>query len=178
MDKGKNIYKRLFIIISLLIPAVVAVLLFLPKGDPTRVSAWIFSLPMYNAVVNSLTAVLLILGVVFVKNGKVEKHKLCMIGAFILGCIFLVGYIIYHSNAPTTKFGGEGVVRYVYFFLLISHILLAFIVVPLVLSAIYFGVTQKIEKHKKIVKYTFPVWLYVSITGVVVYLMISPYYVQ
>ncbi len=178
MDKGKNIFKRLFIIISLLVPAIVAVLIFLPKGDPNHVSPWIFSLPMYNAVINSLTAILLILGVCFVKRKKVENHKLCMISAFILGCIFLLGYVIYHSNAPATKFGGEGLVRYVYFFLLISHILLAFIVVPLVLSAIYFGVTLNIERHKKIVKYTFPVWLYVSITGVVVYLMISPYYVH
>jgi len=99
-----------------------------------------------------------------------------MISAFILGCIFLIFYVIYHANAPSTKFGGEGLIRYVYFFFLITHILLAFIVVPLVLSAIYFAVSDKIEKHRKIVKFTFPVWLYVSITGIIVYLMISPYY--
>ena len=101
-----------------------------------------------------------------------------MITAFVLGALFLILYILYHSNAPPTKYGGEGIIRIVYFFFLFSHILLAFIVVPLVLSAIYFALFQKIEKHKKMVKYTFPIWLYVSITGVIVYLMISPYYLH
>lgn len=176
MANNSNIIKRLFIIISLLIPMVIAVLIFLPKGETNEIEPWIFSLPFYNAIINTLTAIFLITGFYFIKNGNVVNHKRCMISAFVLGCIFLILYILYHSNAPSTKFGGEGIIRYVYFSLLISHILLAFIVVPLVLSAIYFAVSQKIEKHKKIVKFTFPVWLYVSISGVIVYLMISPYY--
>ena len=176
MDENSKIFKRIFVLISILIPMVVAVLLFLPKGDTSAVSPWIFTLPFYNAIINTLTAILLMSGFYFVKNGKVNSHKVCMISAFILGSLFLIFYVIYHSNAPSTKFGGEGIIRYVYFFFLLSHILLAFIVVPLVLSAIYFAVSQKIEKHKKIVKFTFPVWLYVSITGVIVFLMISPYY--
>lgn len=176
MEDNSKIYKRLFILISILIPAVVAVLLYLPKADPGAIDSWIYSLPFYNAIINTLTSILLILGVYFVKNGKVKFHKASMISAFMLGALFLVFYVIYHSNATSTKFGGEGFIRLIYFFFLISHILLAFIVVPLVLSAIYFAVTEKIEQHKKIVKYTFPVWLYVSVTGVVVYLMISPYY--
>ena len=176
MANNSNIIKRLFIIISLLIPMVIAVLIFLPKGETNEIEPWIFSLPFYNAIINTLTAILLITGFYFIKNGNVVNHKRCMISAFVLGCMFLIFYVLYHSNAPSTKFGGEGIIRYVYFSLLISHILLAFIVVPLVLSAIYFAVSQKIEKHKKIVKFTFPVWLYVSISGVIVYLMISPYY--
>jgi putative membrane protein len=176
MEEGSNVYKRLFIIVSILIPAVVAVLLYLPKGSPGTASSWIYTLPSYNAIINTLTAVLLILGVYFVKQGQVKLHKASMIGAFILGSVFLVFYVIYHSNAESTKFGGEGIIKIVYFFFLITHILLAFIVVPLVLSAIYFAVTEKLEQHRKIVKYTFPVWLYVSVTGVIVYLMISPYY--
>ena len=178
MERNSNVFKRIFILVSILIPAVVAVLIFLPKGNTDEVAPWIFSLPWYNAIINLLTAILLVLGVIFVKTGRIRSHKVSMISAFILGSLFLVGYIIYHSNAPSTKFAGEGMLRYVYFFLLISHILLAIIVVPLVLSAVYFGVTQKIEKHKKMVKYTFPVWLYVSITGFIVYLMISPYYLH
>ncbi len=176
MEENTKIYKRVFIIISILIPVVVAFLIYLPKGDPASIKSWIYSLPFYNAVINTITSILLILGYYFVKNGQVKFHKTSMISAFLLGALFLVFYVIYHSNAESTKFGGEGAVRFVYFFFLITHILLAFIVVPLVLSAIYFAVTQKIEKHRKIVKYTFPVWLYVSVTGVIVYLMISPYY--
>ena len=176
MDESSKVFKRIFILISFLIPVLVSVLLFLPKGDISTVNPWVFTLPFYNAIINTLTAVFLISGFYFVRNGKVKQHKISMISAFILGALFLIFYVIYHSSAPSTKFGGEGMIRYVYFFFLLSHILLAFIVAPLVLSAIYLAVTQKIEKHKKIVKFTFPVWLYVSISGVVVYLMISPYY--
>jgi putative membrane protein len=178
MEESSTVYKRLFIIVSILIPAVVAILLYLPKGNPETTSRWIYSLPFYNAIINTLTSMLLILGVYFVKSGKVKLHKASMISAFMLGSLFLVFYVIYHSSAESTKFGGEGIIRIVYFFFLITHILLAFAVVPLVLSAIYFAVTQKLPQHRKIVKYTFPVWLYVSVTGVIVYLMISPYYVH
>lgn len=178
MEERNRIFKRLFILISFLIPAIVVMLLMLPKGDAGQIKPWIYSLPFYNAIINTLTAILLILGVYFVKSDKVNYHKISMGGAFLLGTIFLIFYVIYHSNAPSTKFGGEGMIRYVYFFFLLSHILLAFIVVPLVLSAVYFAVSEKIDKHRKIVKFTFPVWLYVSITGVIVYLMISPYYPQ
>jgi len=148
----------------------------LPNGDANEISPWLYSLPFYNSIINTLTAILLVLGVFFVKNEKVKFHKLSMAGAFLLGCIFLILYVIYHSNAPSTKFGGNGAVRYIYFFFLLSHILLAFLVVPLVLSAVYFALSENIERHRKIVKFTFPVWLYVSISGVIVYFMIRPYY--
>lgn len=178
MEAQNKLYKRLFILISFLIPAVVVVVMLMPKGDAKEIHPWLYSLPFYNAIINTLTSVLLILGIYFVKNKMVKYHKMNMIAAFLLGCIFLILYVIYHSNAPSTKFGGEGTIRYIYFFFLLSHILLAFLVVPLVLSAIYFAVSENIEKHRKIVKFTFPVWLYVSVTGVIVYLMISPYYPQ
>lgn len=178
MDSNSKIFKKLFIIISILIPMVVALLLFLPKGNASEVEPWIFSLPFYNAIINSLTAMLLIVGYYFVKSGKVKSHKWCMISAFMFGTLFLIGYVIYHSNAPSTKFGGEGITRYLYFSLLLSHILLSFLVVPMVLSAMYFAIFENIIKHKKIVKYTFPIWLYVSISGVLVYILISPYYVH
>lgn len=178
MEDSSKVYRRLFIIVSVLIPVVVAILLFMPKSNDIASGSWIYTLPFYNAIINTLTSILLLAGVYFVKHGNVKVHKASMISAFMLGALFLVFYIIYHSNATSTKFGGEGIVRLVYFFFLITHILLAFIVVPLVLSAIYFAVTSKIDQHRRIVKYTFPVWLYVSVTGVIVYLMISPYYVH
>lgn len=178
MEAHNRLYRRLFTIISILIPAIVVVLMVLPKDDSNEIKPWLYSLPFYNAIINTLTSILMISGVYFIKKSKVQYHKMAMVAAFLLGCIFLIFYVIYHSNAPSTKFGGEGIIRYVYFFFLLSHILLAFVVVPLILSAIYFAVSSKIEKHKKIVKYTFPVWLYVSVTGVIVYLMISPYYPQ
>lgn len=175
-EENSSVYKKLFIIVSILIPVVVAVLLFIPKGEISDSSRWVYSLPFFNAVINTLTSILLVLGVVFVKTNRITFHKRSMISAFFLGAIFLVFYVIYHSYAPSTRFGGEGVVRYVYYFFLITHILLAIVVVPLVLSAIYFAVSRKIDQHKRIVKFTFPVWLYVSVTGVIVYVMISPYY--
>jgi putative membrane protein len=176
MQEQSKIFKKLFIIISFLIPAIVAVLLLMPKNANDEMQPWLYSLPFYNAIINTLTAILLVLGYYFVKNAKVQYHRASMISAFLLGCVFLIIYVIYHSSAPSTKFGGEGAVRYVYFFFLLSHVLLAFIVVPLVLSAVYFAISDKVERHKKIVKFTFPVWLYVSVSGVIVYLMISPYY--
>lgn len=178
MNEDNKLLKRAFIIISILVPVLVAVLIYLPKGNVSETPAWIFSLPGYNAIINTLTSMLLIAGVYFVKQGKVKQHKISMVSAFVLGIFFLIFYILYHSNAESVRFGGEGWIRYVYFFFLISHILLAFVVVPLVLSAIYFALFQKIERHKKIVRFTFPVWLYVSVTGVIVYLMISPYYIH
>ena len=176
MPEENKSLKRVFIAISILVPVLVAVLLYIPKNDAGQTESWIFSLPFYNAIINTLTSMCLVIGVIYIKKGNVKVHRASMITAFILGIFFLIFYVIYHSNAPSAKFGGEGWIRYVYFFFLISHILLAFIVVPLVLSAMYFAVSQKIERHRSVVKYTFPVWLYVSVTGVIVYLMISPYY--
>ena len=99
-----------------------------------------------------------------------------MISAFVLGTLFLVSYVIYHSSVPSTSYGGEGMVKGIYYFFLLTHILLAAVVVPLVLTALYFAIKQQFDRHKRIVKWAYPIWLYVSITGVVVYLMISPYY--
>ena len=176
-------------IISVLIPVVVALLLFIPKKIAFD-SNWIKFLPHLNGMINSATTIMLLLGFVFIKRKKIQLHKLSMIIAFCLGTIFLVSYIIYHSSVEPTSFGdlnGDGILeqkelfevgilRDIYIFILISHIILAAVVVPFVLLAMYFGLYNKIDRHRKIVKYTFPIWLYVSISGVLVYLMISPYY--
>jgi len=172
----KNETRNLWVIASLsvAIPVVVAVLLFMP----TRIDGgeWVYILPHLNAAINTATSILLIAGAILIKNKKPSLHKAAMTSAFILGAIFLVSYVIYHATVPSTSFGGEGTIKTVYYFFLISHILLAIVVVPFVLLAFYYAWTQKFERHKKIVKVTFPVWLYVSVTGVIVYFMIAPYY--
>ncbi len=131
---------------------------------------------LINAIINSCVSVLLIAGLITVKNKNYVMHKKLMIAAIILSALFLVSYIAHHLLAGDTRFGGEGSIRYVYFFILITHIFLAAIILPFILYTAYRALTGEFDKHKKLTRYTFPLWLYVSITGVVVYLMISPYY--
>ena len=129
-----------------------------------------------NAIINSLVSVLLLAGLVAVKQRKYALHRNIMIAAIIFSCLFLVSYICHHLFTGDTKFGGQGSIRYVYFFILITHIILAAIILPFILYTAYRGLTGEWAKHRRLSKITWPVWLYVSITGVVVYLMISPYY--
>lgn len=173
--KNNGMYSKLIIGLSVVIPLVVAILIYMPFRLETN-AGWIFKLPHVNAIINSITAVLLVIGFIFIKKGRPDLHKLAMTLAFILGSLFLVFYVIYHSAAESTPFGGEGNIRFVYFSLLISHIILAAIVVPFVLFAFYFALSGKFQQHIHVVKYTLPIWLYVSVSGVIVYLMISPYY--
>lgn len=167
-------YYNLIRILSIAIPITVAVLLGIRQK--VDLGEWTRALPHLNAVINSLTSVLLITGFVFIRQQNVVAHRRSMQSAFVLGSLFLVSYVLYHLTNDSTSFGGEGAVRYLYFFILISHILLSIGVVPLVLLAVYFAWSNQITRHKKIVKWTFPIWLYVSVTGVIAYLMISPYY--
>lgn len=183
-------HKKTIWIISVIVPLVVAVLIFAPGKQNGDGNSWTTFLPHLNAVINSATSIILITGFVFIKNNKPDWHKGAMISAFILGCIFLISYITYHATSPSTVFGdinGDGIVdeaelisagvsRSVYLLILLSHIVLAAIVVPFVLFAFYYALSGKLDRHRKIVKFTFPIWLYVSVTGVIVYLMISPYY--
>jgi putative membrane protein len=165
----------LIVALSIIIPIAVFVLMILP--EEYRLSGLdVSSLPLFHAILNGSTAVFLLMGLYFVKNKNLKLHKTSMLSAFALSCIFLVSYVIYHYSKESSTYGGEGVIRSVYFFILISHILLAVSVVPLALFAIFRGLTNNIEKHKRIVRFTFPIWLYVSITGVLVYLFMMPYY--
>ena len=161
-------------ILSVAIPLAVAVLLSLPQkldlGD------WVYNLPHVIGGINTLTSLCLILALIAIKSKKIELHKKLNTTGLVLGALFLVCYVTYHASSPSTPFGGEGSIRYLYYFLLVSHIVLSIGVVPLVLLAFYYAWSGLFDKHKKIVKFTFPIWLYVSITGVIVYLMISPYY--
>lgn len=130
-----------------------------------------------NAVVNTLVTLLLIFALVFVKQKNYELHKNAMMAAIGLSVVFLISYIAHHLFAGETKFGGEGNIRYVYYFILITHIILAAFIMPFILLTAYRSLSGEFAKHKKIARYTWPLWLYVSATGVLVYLFISPYYV-
>jgi putative membrane protein len=174
-EKKNNIYLIIIGVLSVAIPVVVSLLIFIPQtgklGDLD-----VSFLPHLNGVLNTATALSLVAGYIFIKKGNRRYHTTAMITAFALSTLFLVSYVIYHFQAPPTRFGGEGLIRGIYFFILITHIILAAIVVPFVLLSIYFAASRQFARHRKIVKWTFPIWLYVAVTGVVVYLMISPYY--
>ena len=129
-----------------------------------------------NAVINSIVTILLILGLMAVRGKNYLLHKRIMISAIILSCLFLISYICHHLFAGETKYGGSGTMRYVYFFVLGTHIILAAVILPFVLFSAYRGLTGEYARHRKLSKITWPIWLYVSITGVLVYLFISPYY--
>lgn len=165
-------YRPLIIILSVVIPIVVAALFSVRiEGYNTQ-----FLPPIY-ATINGITAVLLIVAVWAIKNGKKALHQRLM--QICIGCslLFLVLYIVYHSTSDSTSFLGEGMIRTVYFTLLISHILLSIAIIPLVMITYVRAWAEKFDKHRRIARVTFPIWLYVAVSGVLVYLMISPYYV-
>ena len=129
-----------------------------------------------NAIINSVVSILLIAGLVTVKRRQYATHRRIMVSAIILSCLFLISYICHHLFTGDTKFGGVGGIRYFYFIILITHIILAAVILPFILYTAYRGLTAEWLKHRKLAKLTWPVWLYVSVSGVLVYLMISPYY--
>jgi len=170
-------FNKFIVIVSILIPVVVALLFSVKLKDfGFHVEPLTFLPPIY-ATINGITAVVLISAVLAIKNGKRKLHEQLMTTAIALSVAFLVMYVAYHMTSESTKFGGEGIIRPIYFFILISHILLSIAVIPLVLISYVRALANKFDKHKKIAKITFPIWLYVAVTGVVVYLMIAPYYV-
>lgn len=132
--------------------------------------------PAINASLNSMVSILLLLALWFIKNKNIAAHKLCTLTATALSVLFLLSYVFYHNIADSTKYGGEGALRGIYFFILLTHIFLAAAVFPFILMTLYRALTDQFEKHRKIAKYTWYVWFYVSVTGVLVYLMIKPYY--
>ncbi|GGD20728.1 DUF420 domain-containing protein [Pontibacillus salipaludis] len=161
--------------LSIAINAIVVALLFIPKIDSSS-SFDITILPLVNAVLNSFTTVFLFAALFMIIRKNVKWHKRFILAAFTSTALFLVSYLTYHSMASSTSFGGDGIIQYVYYFILITHIVLAAAIVPLALLTLFRGLAMKVDKHRKIARWTMPLWLYVSITGVVVYLMISPYY--
>ena len=133
-------------------------------------------MPPIYASINALTAVVLVLAVIAIKNGKRKLHENLMKFAISLSVLFLGMYVAYHMTSDSTKFGGEGAIKYIYYFILITHICLSVIIIPFVLVTYVRALATRFDKHRKIARITFPMWLYVAVTGVIVYLMISPYY--
>jgi len=156
--------------ISIVVPVAVALMLAFP--NKLNLGVWTKSLSHAIGAINTLTTLVLIAGLIFIKRRKIDYHRLAMTTAFLLGGLFLICYVVYHVSNPANKFNGEGVVRYVYFFLLITHIGFSLIVLPLVLRAMFYAVTNQFVRHKNIVRYAYPIWLYVSATGVAVYLLL------
>jgi len=166
--------KLLINIISIAVPIAVAVMLAFP--NKLNFGEWTKSLSHVIGAVNTLTTLVLIVGLIFIKRNKINYHRAAMTTAFALGGLFLVCYVTYHLSNPANKFNGEGSVRYVYFVLLISHIGFSLIVLPLVLRAMFYAVTNQFGHHKAVVRFAYPIWLYVSATGVIVYLMLYQLY--
>ncbi len=187
--RNNSLYLLIIGILSVLIPIVVAVLFYLPQtGKLGELDVRI--LPHINAVLNSSTAIALLTGYYFIKKGNRRAHITAMITAFTFSSVFLISYVIYHFQGVHTLFGdinGDGVLsaaekaevgmfRIIYLLVLLTHIALATIIVPFVLLSIYFGWSKQYKSHRKLSKWTFPLWLYVAVSGVLVYMMISPYY--
>lgn len=164
-------YKKLIIVLSILIPLAVAVLF------RVKIEGYDFRfLPSIYATINGLTAILLIAAVYFIKQGKRVIHERIMMVCVGLSAAFLVLYVVYHMTTPSTAYGGQGFLKYVYYVILISHIVLSVFITPLVLFTLSRALNGNFDRHKALAKFTFPIWLYVAVSGVVVYLMISPYY--
>lgn len=160
--------------VTVAVPGVVLLLYLLPKSD--TVPDIVKHCPLLNATLNGTCTILLISSYLAIRNKKVNLHKRLNITAFILSALFLLSYIAYHLLGKETLFPKDNPLRPTYLFILISHISLSAIVLPMVLLSFYLGLTNQVAKHRKLARWTLPIWLYVTITGVVVYLMISPYY--
>lgn len=175
MKNNDRTYLIIIAVLSVAVPLLVAFLLFMPQtgklGDVD-----VTFLPKLHALLNSLTAVALLTGYFYVKNKNIRGHRFAMVTAFTLSAFFLISYVTYHYQASPTSYGGTGTIKAIYYFILITHIILAAVIVPLVLLSVYFAVSNQIIRHRKIARWTFPIWLYVAVTGVVVYFMIAPYY--
>lgn len=163
---------RLITVVSIIVPVVVALLfgIRLPNVEPLS-----FLPPIY-ATINGLTAVLLMAAVSAIRSGKINTHRRLMLSCIFLSLVFLLMYIAYHMTSDSTPYGGTGHWRYIYYFLLITHILLSVIIIPLVLKTYAFAYLGKFQSHRRLARITFPIWLYVAVSGVIIYFMISPYY--
>lgn len=170
-------YNKWIVILSVLIPVVVAMLFRVKLSDFGIDVEPLTFLPSIYATINGFTAVLLVWAVMAIKKGNRTLHERLIKVAITCSVLFLTMYVAYHMTSESTPYGGEGTIRYIYFFILLTHILLSIIVIPFVLITYVRGISGNFVKHRKIAKITFPLWLYVAVTGVVVYLMISPYYV-
>ncbi len=165
----------IIITLSVVVPVVVVVLMNMDVRY-NLLGLEVGTFPFFHALINGCTAMLLLAGYFLIKIGDKRRHRNVMITAFALSCVFLVSYVISKISIDPVPYGGEGIMRPIYFFILISHIVLSAIIVPLVLFTMYRGLTKQYAKHKKIARWTFPIWFYISVTGVLVYIFMLPYY--
>jgi putative membrane protein len=182
-------FTRAIVVVSVAIPLAVAFLILAPHaklsfGFNTR------NLPFFHAILNSSTAILLLASLYFIRSGQIRAHKTANLIAVVLSSIFLISYVLYHASNPSTRFGDldhdgilsdaerkqAGVVRYIYYFILTTHIVLSAVIIPFVLFTLQRAFQERFDKHRRLARITWPMWLYVAVTGVIVYLMISPYY--
>jgi len=170
----EKIALRTIYIVSAIVFVAVVILFNLPKQE--TIPGFVRHLPALNALINASCSVLLLISWVMIAQKKVEWHKRLNIAAFLLSSLFLVSYIIFHAFGVETRYPADSPYRGIYLLILITHIILAAAVLPMVLLSFYRGLTGQIDSHKRITRWAMPIWLYVTVTGVVVYLMISPYY--
>lgn len=176
MDSQSNTPKYLWPSVAAISAVIFAFLVWWIYAKETASSeglTWVASLPYLNSFLNSLTAILLCFGISAIRKGHKDLHRNIMISAGIVSALFLVSYLTYHHFQGDTKFMGTGIVRPIYFFILISHIILSMVQVPLILGTFYLAFTKKWATHKKVAKITFPIWLYVSVTGVLVFIFLK-----
>ena len=133
-------------------------------------------LPPFHAALNAVTAVILLVAFWFIKRKNVQAHRRAIYAAMVCSAVFLLSYVLYHFTTPETPYGGEGWLRYLYFFFLITHVVLAAVILPFILLAFNRAYTGQFDRHKKMARWVFPIWLYVAITGPICYLMLLPYY--
>ncbi len=171
-----SVYKALVVIfiISVLAFLFLIWLLYFKSASETSLS-WVSNLPAVNATLNSISTILLVCGFLEIKKRNFDRHMRFMLGAFATSTLFLVSYVIYHNFVGHTPFPGTGLIRPVYFFILITHIVLSAAVVPLILSSFYFSFAGKFETHRKVSRFTFPIWMYVSVTGVIIFFVLNAY---
>lgn len=175
MIKNERILSYVIMAISLAVPALVTILFFV---SPPEVSLDINILffPRLHAILNSLTAFCIFTGFLYIRQKNIKAHRALMLSALVLSSLFLCSYVFYHSISEPTLYGGDRILRYIYYFLLITHIVLAAVILPLILFTFAKALSGKIDQHRKLAKWTFPLWLYVAVSGVLVYLLLSPYY--
>ncbi len=174
ISRNDSFYKRLILVVSVAVFLVVVVLSQLPKRDV--IPSWVTFLPKLNALLNGTTTIILLISLYFIKRKNIGVHRKLNLTACFLSTIFLLSYVLFHSFGVETRFPVDNPLRPYYLVVLSTHILLAAIVMPLVLLSLYRGLTGQVSAHKKITRWSYPIWLYVTTTGVIVYLMISPYY--
>lgn len=175
MEQKERNYTPWVIFLSVAINAIVAILFFMPKVESGK-GMDLTLLPMLNAILNSFTFIFLLAALYFIRNKNIKMHRNFIFSAFITTALFLITYVTYHFLAESTPYGGTGFLRGLYYFFLITHTLLAIVIVPLALTTLARGLNREDSKHRRIARWTMPLWLYVAASGVIVYLMISPYY--